>query len=238
MSGAEQAERGAPGYANLRSFRGGCRLTSQRAGQVVNGTRGPFGIEFQQRRFRGQLRELQLQFLQTSLRHSGKRLDLMLAYTFSKSIDQASSISDVVNPFNYRATRALSAWDLTHNFVATYQYQLPFERFFGRARACAGWDHFRHHSRQFRFSGDDSRGRRQFLHGQHSQRRQQSQPRFAGLYAWRSELESDPRNGRHYFDTALFSPNALGTPGFGFAPLVLRSGDVELRSRALEETSG
>ena len=52
----------------------------------------------------------------------------MLAYTFSKSIDQASSISDPVNPFNFRLTRALSAWDLTHNLVATYQYQLPLER--------------------------------------------------------------------------------------------------------------
>ena len=44
--------------------------------------------------------------------HIGSRLDLMLAYTFSKSIDQASSISDPLNPFNFRLTRALSGFPL------------------------------------------------------------------------------------------------------------------------------
>jgi hypothetical protein len=52
-------------------------------------------------------------------------LPLQLA---SQAMDQSSSISDPVNPFNYRLTRALSAWDLTHNLVATYRYDIPFER--------------------------------------------------------------------------------------------------------------
>ena len=61
-------------------------------------------------------------------------LDLMFAYTFSKSIDQSSSLADPINPFNFSLTRALSAWDLTHNLVATYQYQLPFEQLFKRSQ--------------------------------------------------------------------------------------------------------
>ena len=47
----------------------------------------------------------------------------MIGYTFSKSIDQSSSISDPGNPFNLSATRALSAFDLTHNFVASLPVQ-------------------------------------------------------------------------------------------------------------------
>ena len=70
-----------------------------------------------------------------------KGLIFLIGYTFSKSIDQASSISDPGNPFNFSATRALSAFDLTHNFVASYQYQLPFERFFGHVKGLtSGWE--------------------------------------------------------------------------------------------------
>ena len=43
---------------------------------------------------------------------SGRMASFLLAYTFSKSIDQASSISDPVDPYNFRATRAISAWDI------------------------------------------------------------------------------------------------------------------------------
>ncbi len=50
-----------------------------------------------------------------------------IAYTYSKSIDQSSSMADTLDPFNFELTRALSAWNLTHNFVATYDYRLPLE---------------------------------------------------------------------------------------------------------------
>ena len=93
--------------------------------------------------------------LQATLRHSGKGLNFLIGYTFSKSIDQASSISDPVNPFNFSATRALSAFDLTHNFVASYQYQLPFERLSQHAKLLdAGMGDFGNHARQHRFPGD------------------------------------------------------------------------------------
>jgi hypothetical protein len=110
------------------------------SGQVLHGTRGPLGSNFSNDDFQGSFGNSSYNSLEASVRHSGKRLDLMLAYTFSKSLDQASSISDPVNPFNYRLTRALSAWDLTHNLVATYQYQLPTDRLTHRARSLTqGW---------------------------------------------------------------------------------------------------
>ena len=46
----------------------------------------------------------------------------MIAYTYSKSIDNASSLADAGNPFNLNFMRTLSAFDLKHNLVATYEY--------------------------------------------------------------------------------------------------------------------
>ena len=75
------------------------------------------------------------------LKSRTKRLTYSLGYTYSKSIDQASSLSDVVDPFNFNLTRGLSAWNLTHDFVATYDYQLPLERLSHRARrVLEGWE--------------------------------------------------------------------------------------------------
>ena len=64
-----------------------------------------------------------------------------MATLYSKSIDQASSLSDAVDPFNFNLTRGLSAWNLTHDFVATYDYQLPLERITSHARrVLEGWE--------------------------------------------------------------------------------------------------
>ena len=153
---------------------------------------------------------------QASLRHTGKRTSIfMSAYTYSKSIDHASSISDPVNPFNFRATRALSALDLKHNVVATYVYQLPFERLFHGPRALTeGWaiSGITRISTGFPVTissdGDNS------LDGKPPQRREQQESRFARLCIPAIfSLNRNPRNGLAYFNTSLFSPNALGTPG-------------------------
>jgi len=58
-------------------------------------------------------------------------LQLQAAYTFSKSIDQASSFEDLLNPFNPRATRSLSLYDARQRFVVSYYYQLPIPKFSG-----------------------------------------------------------------------------------------------------------
>ena len=80
--------------------------------------------------------------LQVSVKSSTKRLAYSLAYTYSKSIDQSSSMADVLDPFNFEATRALSAWNLTHDFVATYDIRLPLELLTQsrRARFLQGWE--------------------------------------------------------------------------------------------------
>jgi hypothetical protein len=51
-----------------------------------------------------------------------------VGYTYSKSIDQASTLSDPINPYDFEPTRELSPFDLTHNLVASYDYELPLDR--------------------------------------------------------------------------------------------------------------
>ena len=79
--------------------------------------------------------------LETSLRKRFSRgISFLASYTFSKSIDDASSFNltgsaakpvagenDLAqNPFNMAAERGLSLFDARHRFVFSYQWELPF----------------------------------------------------------------------------------------------------------------
>ena len=71
---------------------------------------------------------------------------MLVAYTYSKAMDNASSwgpgVSDAgeqINPINPRLSRSLSAFDLTHNFVVSYSYMLPFDKFFSANKLTRGW---------------------------------------------------------------------------------------------------
>ncbi len=175
------------------------------AGQVIHGTRGPFGSNFSNNDFEGSFGNSSYNALEASVRRAGTRLNLMLSYTYSKSIDQASSISDIVDPYNYKRTRALSAWDLRHNFVATFRYQLPSLAagwaISGIVRASSGFpvtlaEH-----------GDNS------LQGSIPNGVNNHSLDLPDYTPGDLKLNHDPRNGQEYFNTSLFSANALGTPG-------------------------
>ena len=212
------------------------------SGRVVNGTRGPLGPNFHNNDYDDSIGNSNYNSLQASLRHTSRRLDVMLAYTFSKSIDQSSSLADPLNPFNYRLTRALSAWDLTHNLVVTYQYQLPLERLFGHAkgwaqgwsiagitRASTGFPVTMHADGDLSFMGSIPNGV-----NNHSL----DLPDFKGGPL---KLNGNPRNGLPFFDTSLFSDNAPGTPGsssrrFFHGPGVLNFDIALLRTVRLAES--
>jgi len=65
----------------------------------------------------------------------------LAAYTFSKGIDNSSGFNQWVNFSNFRLSRSLSAYDITHNFVVSYIWAVPFDRAFGSApkRLTQGW---------------------------------------------------------------------------------------------------
>jgi hypothetical protein len=74
--------------------------------------------------------------LQASLRHSSSYATFLVGYTFSKCRDDASELIEGINPFNPKASTSLCAFDVTHNFVTSYQVKLPFDRAF---HADSGW---------------------------------------------------------------------------------------------------
>jgi hypothetical protein len=66
--------------------------------------------------------------LQTSLRYQRHGSQLLLSYTYAKSIDQGSSLGEQLNPFDARQSRTISAWDMKHNVVASFTIELPLRR--------------------------------------------------------------------------------------------------------------
>ncbi|MCI0338552.1 MAG: TonB-dependent receptor [Acidobacteria bacterium] len=92
-------------------------------------------------RFQDQVASSSYNALQTTLRRRARNgLTLLLSYTFSRSIDTTSStdIADDIasqnfpqNSYNLRADRGLSDFHRSHQFLASFNYELPF----GRGRA-------------------------------------------------------------------------------------------------------
>jgi hypothetical protein len=152
--------------------------------------------------------------LQTNLRYAGKRSTFLVAYTYAKSIDQASNIGEQLNPFNPRLSRAISSWDMRHNFVATYTYDLPFERLFNHAnRLTDGWSV----SGTTRFASgfpvtlyDDSDNSLLGTLGNGVNNSLLDTPQFT---PGPLEINTNPRNGKPEFNTALFATETLGQLG-------------------------
>jgi len=116
------------------------------AGTVVQGTRTNFGPAFGSVNLQRTIANSHDNALEVSVKHSTRTLFVQVGYTWSKSIDQSSSLAEAVDPevpgmSTTGMSRALSAFDLRHNFVATYRYTLPLETLWkGHARWTRGWD--------------------------------------------------------------------------------------------------
>jgi hypothetical protein len=80
--------------------------------------------------------------MQMPVERNAADVTFVLASTYSKSIDNASAQGDWVNYLNYRLSRALSGFDMKHNFVASYNWAIPFDRMFkgGSKRLTQGWN--------------------------------------------------------------------------------------------------
>jgi hypothetical protein len=81
---------------------------------------------------------------QLSVRHNSTRAEFLLGYTFSKCLDNSSGLQDTTNPFDPALSRSLCAFNVTQNFVVSYNYNLLLDKMFhwdhGFAnRLAAGW---------------------------------------------------------------------------------------------------
>jgi len=113
------------------------------AGSVcVNGTRNTLGPNFSQNNsITANIANSNYNSAQISLEHKTGSMTFMGAYTYSKAIDNSSGFGQWVNFEDYRRTRSLSSFDVTHNFVFSYAWMLPFDKWFGNAprRLTQGW---------------------------------------------------------------------------------------------------
>lgn len=113
------------------------------------GVRGPFSSQFDAVTYQETIGNSNYNALQVNLRHNSGPLQFLIGYTYSKSIDQSSSLAEPVYPFAVDASsrtidpslsRAISAFDMTHNFVASYRYELPLGRLLqNHERLTRGW---------------------------------------------------------------------------------------------------
>lgn len=104
-------------------FTEGGTFTKQDGTAVL--VRGPFSGAFDGITYQKTIGSSNYNALELTLRHNSKSLELMAGYTYSKSLDDSSSLAEEVNPIDPRLSRAISAFDMRHNFVVSYQYRLP-----------------------------------------------------------------------------------------------------------------
>ncbi|MFI5103142.1 MAG: hypothetical protein ACHP9V_07220, partial [Terriglobales bacterium] len=60
-------------------------------------------------------------------------VQLQASYTFSKSLDWASSFEETVNPFNFKKSRALSLFNSKQRFAINYVWAIPVRKYSGFA---------------------------------------------------------------------------------------------------------
>jgi len=183
-------------------------------GQVVNGTRAPFGNNFGTDVYFDAMGNSAYNSLQVSLKHTGRGVTVLGSYTYGKSLDQASNLGEQVDPYNYALTRAPSSFDVTQDLVVSYRYDLPFGKLFHHSnQATAGWA---------------LSGITRLSTGLPVTLINPNDTALIGSYnngvngvgfsdldvaAGPLQLNSNPRNGRPYFNTSLFGLPALGSPG-------------------------
>ena len=209
-----QTSQVAPGSATCGAF-GESNVYVTAAGQTVNGTRQQLGPNFGSNALQTTIGSANYNALELSARHTSGRLEFFGAYTYGKSLDQSSNVGEEVNPLNPSLSYALSSYDVKHNFVVSYDYQLPFDELFRHSnRWTTGWDL----SGITRFStgfpvaminnGDNS------LLGTNPNGVNNSSIDEPDYNGGPLKLNHNPRSvGHNYFNTGAFGMNALGTPG-------------------------
>jgi hypothetical protein len=196
----------APGTPTCGPF-GENTVYTRADGTIVNSTRGPLGANFVSNPYYMTIGNSNYNSLQVSVRHNSKRLSLEAAYSFSKSIDNASDERDnVLNPSNPSLSRALSSFDIKHLFVVSYNYLLPLD-FLGKnrwPRLTQGW----------RLAGIT-----RFSSGLPIQLYETDDHSFVGEFFGNMDVPiynggklhfTNPRSNQPYFDPSLFSLEPLG----------------------------
>jgi len=182
-------------------------------GQTVN-VRGPLGPNFGAVDLERSVGNSNYNSLEVSVRHVSGRAQILAGYTYGKSLDISSSIADELVPGNDHRTYGLSAFDIEHNFVASYLYHLPIDEMLrAKNRLTEGWivSGIVHFSTGLPVTMQNSADTS--LLG--------TQPNGVNPFgvdlpqalSGPLQLNHNPRNGNPYFNTSLFSLPPLGQLG-------------------------
>ncbi len=152
---------------------------------------------------------------EATLNHRSHGLDLLASYTYSKSIDQSAGLPEPVNPIDPSLSRGLSAYDLRHNFVASFHYDIPkFQtadrllHAMGDGWSVAGIARFTTGLPVTLLNNNDTSLLGTIPNGINNNG--VDTPQWSGNSL---HIDTNPRNGAAVFDASQFSLPALGTMG-------------------------
>jgi hypothetical protein len=110
------------------------------AGQVINSTRTTLGPDYGSVTDQESIGYSRYNALELNFHYTRGPGSVLAGYTYSKSVDVSSNLGEQVNPFDISASEAPSAFDMRHNFVVSFNYDLPFDRWANRtSRLTTGW---------------------------------------------------------------------------------------------------
>lgn len=179
------------------------------SGQVIPAVR-PLGPLFDTNPFVTTIANSRYNSLQVSVSHNSESLSFLAAYTFSKCMDNASGLQDSTNPYNPHLSEALCNFDVMHNFVFSYNWLMPFDKFLSgwHKRVIGGWS----------LSGITT-----FATGLPITLSENDDMSLIGANAVPLDVpnytpgpilqDTNPRHGNPYFNTSLFTTEQLGVLG-------------------------
>jgi hypothetical protein len=202
----------APGSPTCGPFEENLVFT-RKDGTVVNGTRGPFPNQIGTDAYYENMGNSKYNGLELTFKRTVGPWSFLASYTYSKSYDQTSNIQEQVDPYDYHRLDGISAFDLKHDFVVSYNYDLPIAHLWHPNRLTSGWAL----SGITRFASGlpvtfASSGDNYLVQVQNNGVNATSidMPNYDGTAY---KLNHNPRNGKSYFNTSAFTPNALGMQG-------------------------
>ena len=180
------------------------------SGQTIASVR-PLGPLFDTNPFVSTVANSRYNSLQLSLSHNTGSLTFLAGYTFSKCMDNASGLQDSTYPFDPSRSISLCNFDVTQNFVFSYNWLLPFDRFVSSGwakKVIGGWSlsgitNFATGLPVTLTENDDNA-----LIGANAV--PVDVPNFSGGHVL---ADTNPRHGNAYFDPTLFTNEALGQFG-------------------------
>jgi hypothetical protein len=184
------------------------------SGETIQGTRGPFSSQFAAVTYQKTIGNSDYNALEVSLRHAGGPLEVLAGYTYGKSLDESSSLAEAVNPLNPQLSRAISAFDMRHNLVASYNWKLPFaELFHSKSRVAEGWSLTGITRFSTGFPVTLINNRDTSLLGTIPNGINNNGVDTPDFTPGNLRIDTDPRNGKPAFNTALFNLPDLGQIG-------------------------